>query len=104
MALKSLPTNITIVIDEANQLREYAAKLNQIDIDKELLQIKNKKEKEKFKYRILEFKITYNKCVDKIQEIEKMKQKGNSKEARELDQGLSELSTIWQYIITTYKI
>lgn len=104
MVLKSLPAVVRQNHYEANKLKDYAEKLNQIDLDEELALLKDKTEKEKFKYRIVEFKIAYNKCVDKIEEIESGKAKNKFKAKRQLKQSMVELDAIWQYIITNYRI
>ncbi|MDD4974567.1 MAG: hypothetical protein PHY93_09475 [Bacteriovorax sp.] len=102
--LKPVPLTVSWAGNEASLLRDYADKLKKIDIDKTLSQINNKAEKKKFKYRIVDLKIAYNKCVDKLQEIEKVHPKDTSKKVRELKQDMIELNAIWQYIIANYKI
>lgn len=104
LVLKPLPSQVYLVVDESNKLKDYASKLSQIDLDQNLSKLKNKTEKEKFKYRITEFKIAYNKCVDKITEIEGQKAKDKTKQMRELKEDMMELDTIWQYIIANYQI
>ncbi len=104
LIVKSLPVNVSSVTNEANVLRGYAAKLNQIDIDKNLSKLKQKVDKEKFKYRILEFKIAYNKCVDKVVEIEAPNSKDKMKKIGQLKEDMLELDAIWQYIVANYEI
>jgi len=101
--LKPVPSAV-VAINEASQLRDYAVKLNSINIDEITSRMDKKAEKEKFKYRILDFKIAYNKSVDLLIELEDVKTKDKAKKQRDLQQKLDELGTIWQYIITTYQI
>lgn len=103
LALKTVPSTVVSAVHEANQLRDYAVKLNQIDLDENLTLLKNKAEKEKFKYRIVEFKIAYNKCIDKLVEIESPHPKDKDKKIRELQEDMIELDAIWKYITANYK-
>jgi hypothetical protein len=104
IVLKPVPLTVSLAVDEANELRDFAEKLNKIDIDKVLTQLKQKNEKEKFKYRIVDLKIAYNKCVDKLQEVENAHPKGKIKKIRELKECMVELDAVWKYIIVNYKI
>jgi hypothetical protein len=102
--LKPVPLTVSFAGNEASVLREYAEKINKIEVDKILSQLKNKAEKEKFKYRIVDLKNAYNKSVDKLQEIEKLHTKDTNKKIRELKEDMAELDAIWKYIIANYQI
>lgn len=107
--LKPVPETVTSSVNEAKTLREYSEKLKAIDDEKILSQIKEKAEKEKYKYRILDFKIAYNKCVTKLHEVERKsvestQDKEKLKKTGELKECMNELEAIWQYIIVNYKI
>ncbi|MBC7537357.1 MAG: hypothetical protein H7281_00945 [Bacteriovorax sp.] len=104
IVLKPVPLTVSLAVDEANELRDFAEKLNKIDIDKVLNQLKQKTEKEKFKYRIVDLKIAYNKCVDKLQEVENAHPKVKMKKIRGLKECMVELDAVWKYIIVNYKI
>ncbi|MDO9181836.1 MAG: hypothetical protein Q7U04_05480 [Bacteriovorax sp.] len=103
IALKQVPI-VVYAAEEASELREYASKFESIDVAKILLKLKSKAEKEKFKYRILDFKIAYNKCADIVIELESFKTKDKLKKKRELKELLAELDAIWKYLIVNYKL
>ncbi|MDD4975185.1 MAG: hypothetical protein PHY93_12580 [Bacteriovorax sp.] len=44
--LKPVPLTISLASNKARELRDYAEKINKIEIDKVLSQLKNKSEKE----------------------------------------------------------
>ena len=102
--ITSVPNIVLFTEHEAVLLRDYADKINKIDIDKILSEINNKTEKEKFKYRIVDLKTTYNKCVNKLQKVEGSLPKDRNKRNRELKEYMDELDAIWKYIIANYKI
>lgn len=102
--LRPLPVTISTAVDEAMTLREYAEKLNAIDVEKQTALLKTKKEKEEFKFKIAELKGAYNKCVDKLQDIEVKHPKDQSKKMRELKEYLVELDAIWKYTLTHYNL
>jgi predicted nucleotide-binding protein (sugar kinase/HSP70/actin superfamily) len=85
-------------------MRPVCCEINKIEVDKILSQLKNKAEKEKFKYRIVDLKNAYNKSVEKLQEIEKLHPKDTNKKIRELKEDMAELDAIWKYIIANYQI
>lgn len=100
--LKSVHTPASIKVEEEAKLRDYATKINTIDIDKTLAQLQSKKEKKEFKYRIAELKTAYNKCVDKLDEADKTSFK--DKKIRELKECMFQFAAIWNYILSNYKL
>lgn len=101
--LKPVPS-VTVAVNEASQLRNYAEKLNSINIEEIISRMNKKAEKEQFKFRILDFKTAYNKSVDLLKDVENIQTKDKAKKMRELQEKMSELSAIWAYLITNYQI
>jgi len=79
---------------EATQLKNYEEQINSINTDNVLTQLKTNNEKKEFKYRIAQFKTSYNKCVDLLK---------NDKRD-ELKECMFQLSSSWQFILANYKI
>ena len=102
--LKSIPDNVVIARVEAGELREYRNKLNSIDVEKILLQLKEKTSKEEFKYRLVDMKIAYNKSVESLQDVEHASPNDIVEKKRKLKESLVQLDSIWKYVYVKYKI
>lgn len=102
--LKALPVSSSTAINETRALRDYAEKLNKIDTEKIISQLENQKEREQFKHRIIDLKVSYNKCVDKLNDVEKAAANDKAEKLRELKENMAELDAIWKYLIVNYKI
>lgn len=104
MVLKPIPSNITIALVEANQLRDYKVKLESLDINKTLSQLKNDSEKNKFKSQIINLRIAFNQSVEKLQVFEEIPPKDKTEKYNELKNSIVKLDTVWKYIVFNFKI
>jgi hypothetical protein len=104
IVLKSLPSKISYSTESAKELSDYANNIRNVDVDKVLSQIKIKNEQDKFKNQMIILRTAYNKCVDKIAEIEKAYPKDKEIKMKELKEQLYELDAIWKFIIRNYNI
>ncbi len=101
--LKSVPITLSAE-NESRRLIEYYTKFNTIEIDSILNRLKSKREKKEFNYRILEFKIVFNKCIDSLIDIKNADSAIRLKKLRELKEKMNELEALWKYIIVNYRI
>lgn len=104
MVLKPLPSKIVLGRAEANQLSDYKIKLQSLDVDKILSQLKNNSEKDNFKDQIINLRNAYNKSVEKLQILEKAQGKNKELKYNQLKDSIIELNTIWKYIIVNFRI
>ena len=104
MILKILPINIIASTDLGVGLSNYAKSINQINYSKTLSSFKSDAEKNDFKKRMIDFRIVYNKCVDKINDFGNANESDKNNIMIELKELKYELDAIWLYIVHNYKI
>jgi hypothetical protein len=104
MVLKTLPSSITSSQEISNDLAGYASSIKQIDYDKTLSRFESNAEKDEFKKQMLDLRDDYNKCVDKLKEVEHANEKDKIKKMTELRDLKDELDTVWKYVIKNYRI
>ena len=91
-----------VFLEERRQLKEQVVK--QIDFKKTLTLFKSDSEKDDFKKRLIDFRIAYNKCVDKMNEFGNANDNEKIVKLTELKELKYELDAIWLYILNNYKI
>ena len=104
MILKDLPTNTIASTDIGLSLNNYAKSINQINYNKTLSLLKTDVKKDDFRKRMIDFRIIYNKCVDKMNEFGNANENDKVNKMAELKELKYELDAIWLYIVNNYKI
>lgn len=79
VVIKPLPEKVTFAARENSQLQSYADTINLMDIKGVERRLNSKNKKDDFTRQMVMLRKNYNRCVDKITEIEKTKDQNQLK-------------------------
>lgn len=89
---------------ETALIKEYARKIDQIDIEKAQANLPNPQDKDQFQYRLEILRETYDQALFQLEEYESANSLDKASRKEELDLALAKLKSHWDYLTENYQI